>query len=292
MASLKEIRTRINSVANTRQVTSAMKLVSAAKLRKAQIATERMRPYAEKLNEILHHLSDSLDAAEDNIYALERKEERVLLIVVSSNRGLCGAFNSNVAKQAMELADTVYFRHKKKGKLDFVSIGKKAGDLLKMRGYNLVTRHDDLWDDLNFEKALQIAEQYMKDFRNKKYDRVQIIYNHFLNAAVQEVVNQQYLPIKVEEHEKDKYYSDYIFEPSKKEIIQDLIPRTLKIQFYKALLESNTSEHGARMTAMHKATDNATDLIRELRLTYNKERQNAITSEILDIVGGAEALRG
>ena len=294
MANLKEIRNRIQSVISTRQITSAMKMVSAAKLRKAQDAIIQMRPYASKLHEILLSLSASLEAGTENIYAQERDVSKVLLIIITSNRGLCGAFNSNVVKRTLQIIDDEYKTVKDKGNLDIMAIGKKGADLLRAKGTKPAFVHHDIFDQLKFENVLPLITEIMDYFISAKYNRIELIYNQFKNAATQELVREQFLPIKQEQKWEDRFETnlDFILEPSKMEIINELIPKSLKIQFFKALLDSYASEHGARMTAMHKATDNATDLIRDLQLTYNKARQSAITKEILEIVSGAEALKG
>lgn len=289
MANLKEIRSRITSVNSTRQITSAMKMVSAAKLKRAQDAVTQMRPYAEKLQGVLSNLSTSLDT-EEGVYSSERGVNDVLLVLITSNRGLCGGFNNQVIKQARVLLE------KNAGQnVHILALGKKAFDKFKndqnldkeVFGETPYSVHDDL----NFEESSEIAETIMKQYREKAYDKVWLVYNSFKNAAVQECITEQYLPIAPPDTEGNKAQSiDYIFEPGKEEIVSQLIPQSLKIQLFKALLDSTASEHGARMTAMHKATDNATELSKELKLTYNKARQAAITAEILEIVGGAEAL--
>jgi F-type H+-transporting ATPase subunit gamma len=291
MAGLKEIRTRIASVKTTRQVTSAMKMVSAAKLKKAQDAILQIRPYAEKLHHILTTLSASLENVEDSVYTQSREPEKVLLVLVSSNRGLCGGFNSNITKKAIEVATTTYNEQLRLGKLDFLCIGKQGQRQLKHRGFQVVADENELFSELTFENVARVAQEVMTAFEEKKYDRIEIVYNQFKNAAMQEQVSEQFLPVLMPEEEDNTNY-DFIYEPSKEHIIKELIPRSLKIQFYKALLDSHAAEHGARMTAMHQATDNATTLIGDLTLEYNKARQAAITGEILEIVGGAEALKG
>ncbi|MBN1598366.1 MAG: ATP synthase F1 subunit gamma [Bacteroidales bacterium] len=294
MASLKEIRTRITSVKSTRQITSAMKMVSAAKLRQAQDAIILMRPYASKLQEILVNLTASLDEEQDNVYGNVREVNKALLILISSNKGLCGGFNANVSKKAIELISTEYKELYDKDKIDIMAIGKKAADLLIGKGYKPTENQHDLLDNLAYNIVKSLAKRIMVSYKTGIYDEVKIIYNQFKNAAVQELVVEQYLPVvstAVEDEEQKDSCCNYILEPSKEQIIKDLIPKSLKIQLYKAFLDSVASEHGARMTAMHKATDNATDLIRELQLDYNRERQASITNEILEIVGGAEALK-
>lgn len=291
MANLKEIRNRITSVASTMQITSAMKMVSAAKLKRAQDAVSQMRPYANKLHEILTNLSSSLDASE-NIYSAEREVNNVLLVVVTSNRGLCGGFNNYVIKEALRLIREDY-----QGKnVSVLTVGKKATDAFKRTPYIIKASHlpkhmDDIWNDLSFENASPAAEKIMTAYTEKNIDKVVLIYNHFKNVATQVVTVEQMLPIQQKESDNTSSV-DYIFEPSKKEIVEELIPKSLKTQFYSALLDSHAGEHGARMTAMHKATDNAAELNKKLKLDYNKARQAAITNEILEIVGGAEALNG
>ncbi len=287
MANLKEIRTRIASVSSTQKVTSAMKLVSAAKLRKAQEAIIRMRPYANKLHAILSHIAGSLDNV-DNLFAQQRKPDKVLVIVIASNRGLCGAFNTNVIKTATTHIKEKYSKQDKKGDLEIITIGKKASDSLKEK---VVDSFDELYTDLCFDNAKFVAERMMQHFLDGKYDRIDIVYNEYKNAAVQILRTEQFLPIEPDPQVTSSLYQhNYYFEPSRQYIIDVIIPKTLKIQFYKALLDSFAAEHGARMTSMHKATENAKDLIKELKLNYNKARQATITAEILEIVGGANAL--
>ena len=283
MANLKEIRNRISSVSSTMQITSAMKMVSAAKLKKAQDAITAMRPYANKLTELLQSLSATLDADSGSKYATQRDVKNVLIVAITSNRGLCGAFNSNIIKQVQVLANTYSDKN-----VSFVAIGKKANDALSKR-FNVISNHSDVYDDLTFENVAQIAEMLMAKFVAGEFDKIEIVYNKFKNAATQEVMTEQFLPI-VPVASDANVNLDYIFEPSKVEIVEQLIPKSLKTQLYKGIRDSFASEHGARMTAMHKATDNATELRDQLKLTYNKARQAAITNEILEIVGGAEAL--
>ena len=282
MANLKEIRNRISSVSSTMQITSAMKMVSAAKLKKAQDAITAMRPYSNKLTEILQSLSSSIDS--DNKYAQKRKVKKVLIVSITSNRGLCGGFNSNIFKKSTELANSVY----NDTDVSFVAIGKKGNDFLQ-KSYNVESNQIDIFDNLNMESVSLIAESLMQMFVNEDFDKIDIVYNKFKNAATQVVVNEQFLPISDVEDDSNNNL-DYIFEPSKKEIIEELIPKSLKNQLFKAIRDSWASEHGARMTAMHKATDNATELRDQLKLAYNQARQAAITNEILEIVGVAEAL--
>jgi F-type H+-transporting ATPase subunit gamma len=296
MPNLKEVRNRIASVSSTQQITKAMKMVSAAKLRRAQDAIIQMRPYANKLQEILQNVSSTVDASEGGKYAVVREVKNVLVVVVTSNRGLCGAFNMNVIKRANYLARHEY----KHCKVSVLCIGKKANDFFKKTEYSIVgtdlpKRLHELYDSLTFDNVAPVADMVMKAFADAQFDKVEIIYNKFKNAAVQEVVTEQFLPVAPPQSSKNSQKQssiDYIFEPNKESIVRDLIPKSLKVQFYKTLLDSHASEHGARMTAMHKATDNAGTLIKELKLSYNKARQAAITNEILEIVGGAEALKG
>ena len=292
MANLKEIRNRITSVSSTMQITSAMKMVSAAKLKRAQDAITQMRPYAEKLKEILGNLSSSLDISE-NKYAEERPVKDVLIVAVTSNRGLCGGFNNNVIKRVKREIKEQY----SDVSVSVISVGKKAFDAFKnteynIRGSKLPKKMDELYNDLSFENVAPAAQKIMDAFTEKRIDKVVLVYNEFKNAATQLVQVEQFLPIQPNKIEGGTTNTDYLFEPSKVEIVKELIPKSLKIQFYKAILDSNAAEHGARMTAMHKATDNASDLRKELRLSYNKARQAAITNEILEIVAGAEALEG
>ena len=294
MANLKEVRNRITSVSSTQQITSAMKMVSAAKLRRAQDAIVQMRPYASKLKEILENLSASLNSSE-GIYSKQRDVKNVLLIVITSNRGLCGGFNANVIKATNRLAREEY----KNAKISVLCIGKKGADFFKKTEYGIVGADmphglNELFDSLTYTNVAPVAEKIMELFAAGQFDRMELIYNQFKNAAVQITTTEQYLPVQaqVPQDNKKKLSADYIFEPDKEYIVADLIPRALKTQLFKALLDSLASEHGARMTAMHKATDNAGALIKELKLMYNKARQAAITNEILEIVGGAEALAG
>lgn len=285
MANLKEIRNRISSVNSTKQITSAMKMVSAAKLKRAQDAITQMRPYAEKLTEILGNLSASLDTSE-NVYAQKRDVKKVLLIPISSNRGLCGAFNSNVFKASRELADEKYAN----AHVEVLALGKKAGELMQKREYRVKDINMGIFDTLTYEEAGAIANRLMAAYEKGEYDEIVLVYNSFKNAAAQVLKTETFLPIEINDDASST--ADYIFEPNKEQIVEQLIPQSLRTQLFKALLDSNASEHGARMTAMHKATDNASELVKELKLTYNKLRQASITNEILEIVGGAEALNG
>jgi len=293
MANLKEIRTRITSVKTTRQVTSAMKMVSAAKLKKAQDAIMQIRPYAGKLSELLSSLSSALENSENSTYTVQRIPEKVLIVLVSSNRGLCGGFNSYIAKKAISLAKTTYGKQLKAGTLDFLVVGKQGEKVLRSFHIQSVGDKNHLYDNLTFEPVSEVVESLLNDFSSGKYDRIELVYNKFINAASQELMSEQFLPVLPADKSKTKSGNlNYIYEPSLEYIVEVLIPRSLKIQFYKALLDSNAAEHGARMTAMHKATDNATDLINELTLTFNKARQAAITNAILEVTNGSEALSG
>jgi len=270
-----------------------MKMVSAAKLKKAQDAILQIRPYADKLHEILVSISSSLEKEENSEYTQSKDPKKVLIVLVSSNRGLCGGFNTNIAKKAVQHVRSDYSMQQKQGNVDFLCIGKQGERQVKLRDMNVIGNENELFDNLIFENASQIATSLMKDFVEKKYDRIDLVYNQFQNAAMQINTAERFLPVEVEQEEdKISNNTDYIFEPSQEYIVRELIPRSLKIQFYKALLDSHAAEHGARMTAMHQATDNATDLLKDLTLQYNKERQATITNEILEIVSGAEALRG
>ncbi|OYU85490.1 MAG: ATP synthase F1 subunit gamma [Flavobacterium sp. BFFFF2] len=284
MANLKEIRSRITSVQSTMQITSAMKMVSAAKLKKAQDAITAMRPYANKLTEILQNVSATLEGEVGGAYTAQRDIKKVLVVAITSNRGLCGAFNTNVIKQVKVVADSF-----PGVQVDVYAIGKKGNDVLK-KTQHTIANHSEVFDQLTFENVAIIAEDLMSQFTSGSYDSIVLVYNHFKNAATQVVLTEDFLPLKPVQG-GNATAADYLFEPSKEEIVETLIPKSLKTQLYKAIRDSFASEHGARMTAMHKATDNATDLRNQLKLTYNKARQAAITGEILEIVGGAEALK-
>jgi F-type H+-transporting ATPase subunit gamma len=286
MANLKEIRNRITSIGSTMKITKAMKMVSAAKLKKAQDAITAMRPYSNKLSELLQNLSATLDADSGGVYSKQRKVSKVLLVVVTSNRGLCGGFNSSITKATKNAIATTY----KDAEVELLTIGKKGNDLLS-KEYKVIDNQDSIYDSLTFDNVAVIAENLMQLFAQGTYDKIEIVYNSFKNAATQIVNVEQFLPIKPIEVGM-AISADYIFEPEKEEIVAALIPKSLKTQLFKAIRDSFASEHGARMTAMHKATDNANDLRNDLLLTYNKARQAAITNEILEIVGGAEALNG
>ena len=287
MANLKEIRNRIASVSSTMQITSAMKMVSAAKLKKAQDRITAMRPYATKLTELIQNLSANMGGVGENSYTTVRPEKNILVIAITSNRGLCGGFNANIIKETLRLGREDF----KAKKVDVLGIGKKGGDILS-KTQMMKSRHDSLFDDLNFEDTALVAVEVMEEYKKGIYDKVLLVYNRFKNAATQLITVEQFLPIVSEEISGEKTRGDYLYEPSQSAIVKELLPKSLKIQLFKALLDSLASEHGARMTAMHKATDNATELRDQLKLTYNKARQAAITNEILEIVGGAEALNG
>lgn len=288
MANLKELRNRITSVSSTMQITSAMKMVSAAKLKRAQDAITEMRPYAQKLEEILVNVSATLDSSE-GVYARKAENvQKVLLVAISSNRGLAGAFNANIMKAVI-----AQINNNPGVQYDLYAMGKKVFDLSSRRGLSMLGERNSIYDDLTFDNVSEVAEMLMELFREGKYDRIELVYNQFRNAAVQDVQVEQFLPVReVEGGDDSSAMADYIYEPSKEEILEDLIPKSLKTQLFKAMLDSHASEHGARMTAMHKATDNASELRKQLKLSYNKARQAAITNEILEIVGGAEALNG
>ncbi|MGV8993376.1 MAG: ATP synthase F1 subunit gamma [Flavobacterium sp.] len=286
MANLKEIRSRITSVSSTMQITSAMKMVSAAKLKRAQDAITAMRPYAEKLTQLLQSLSATLEEGAGGAFTTQREVQNVLVIAITSNRGLSGAFNSNVVKETRRMLDTKYAGKK----VDFITIGKKGHDVLS-KNNRVITNHNAVFDALTFENVAVIADELMLIFQEGRYDKIDLVYNQFKNAATQIIQVEQFLPLQPMASDVVVPSVDYIFEPSKEEIVLTLIPKMLKMQLYKALRDSFAAEHGARMTAMHKATDNATELRDQLKLTYNKARQAAITNEILEIVGGAEALK-
>jgi F-type H+-transporting ATPase subunit gamma len=285
MANLKEIRNRIASVSSTMQITSAMKMVSAAKLKKAQDAITAMRPYSDKLTELIQNLSSSIDGDTQNPYTEQRPVQNVLVLVITSNRGLCGGFNSNIVKAVSKNISTVYANKK----VSLITLGKKGNDILQ-KSSEIETNNNEIFDELTFSNASAIADSFMADFTSKKYDKIEVVYNRFKNAATQIVTTETLLPIVSEQDDQNTAGADYIFEPTQENIVQELLPKSIKMQLFKALRDSFASEHGARMTAMHKATDNATELRDQLKLSYNQARQAAITNEILEIVGGAEAL--
>ena len=285
MANLKEIRGRITSISSTMQITSAMKMVSAAKLKKAQDAIVMLRPYSEKLQEIIQNVNASSDADQVSVYAQKREVKKVLYIAVTSNRGLAGAFNSSIVKEL-----NIQFQNNSQHDIEVLTIGKKAYDAVR-RSRKVYSNDSAIFENLNFDSVANVTEGVMKSFREGAFDEVYVIYNKFVNAATQEVTTEQLLPISMPDNQEAPVETDYIFEPNRAEILDNLIPKSIKTQLFKAVLDSVASEHGARMTAMHKATDNAQELKNDLVIFYNKARQAAITNEILEIVSGAEALK-
>ncbi len=297
MAGLKEVRVRIASVESTKQITNAMKMVAASKLRKAQNAIVKLRPYEAKMQEILHHIQSKLQDLPLADYAQKRDIGKALIIVITSNKGLCGNFNASVIKETVSIINNKYALQNKNGNLDIITIGRKGTEFFKKRKYNVIREHDNIFLKPTYENNEAIIKPVMDDFISGKYNAVDIIYNKFKNASIQILSNEKFLPVDTDSFnkthtQKSKSDVDYLYEPDKLEIVSKLIPKILKLRFHRAILDSNAAEHGARMTAMHKATDNATELIKSLRLYYNKVRQATITKEILEIVGGAEALKG
>lgn len=295
MPNLKEVRLRIESVKSTQQITSAMKMVAASKLRRAQQAIVALRPYAVKMTGILQNLQQNLGEQAENPFITPKPVKKVLLVVLASNRGLCGAFNSNVIKAVKGLLETRFASYYEQGNLGILSAGKHATDFFIRRGYPVIERHDELFEKMSFGKIAPLAAKLMDLYVKGEYDQIVMVYNQFKNAAVQSLVIEQLLPLPVPgslNSNFDKLHADYIFEPGKKEILDEIIPKALTLQVYKAFIDSFASEQGARMTAMHQATDNAGELIKQLKLSYNKARQSAITNEIIEIVGGAEAQKG
>ena len=284
MSGLKEIRNRISSVSSTMQITNAMKMVSAAKLKKAQDSITATLPYSNKLSELVKNISASIDSVDSNPLFVAREVKRPLIVVITSNKGLCGGFNSNIIKEVYNIS-TEYGSNKP----DLLTIGKKGDDILKKK-FNVISSHNDLFDEFSYLKVKSIAIKIMQFYTDEKYDEVILVYNHFKNAATQIITKEQFLPISENNDDNVSTSGDYIFEPNREKILEELIPKTLSIQLFKSISDSIAGEHGARMTAMHKATDNASELRDQLKLTYNKARQTAITNEILEIVGGAEAL--
>ena len=290
MGNLKEIRNRISSVNSTQKITSAMKLVSAAKLRRAQTSIINLRPYANKLNEILGNLSDTLEESGDIPLFENREPEKVIMVVITSNRGLCGSFNSNVIKEVHRVIHEKYRSNVMNGTLKFICIGKKGYEQIA-KHYDVIYYNESLLETPAFTELAVVAENLILDFTEKKVDRVEIVYNEFVNPATQRVTASQYLPVKnLNPAENQKVKTDYLFEPSKNELLEELIPKILKTQMYKSLIDSIASEHGARMTSMAKATDNANEMLKELKLKYNNARQSSITNELLEIISGANAL--
>lgn len=296
MPSLKEVRIRIESINSTQQITSAMKLVAASKLRRTQNAVQALAPYAAKLREILGNLSSSIENTEEAVYSTERPVHKVLILVLTSNRGLCGPFNSNVIKAVRNYVDEHYRELSRNGNLDLFTLGKKGSDFFRKNKFNVVNANNEIFDKLTFANTSSIADDLMAAFASRNYDKIIIIYNHFKNAGQQVLTVDQFLPIvsitPPAGGKESRQLADYIFQPEKEVLVKELIPKMLKIQLYKTILDSFAAEHGARMTAMAQATENATDLLKQLRLSYNKARQSAITKELLEIVSGAEALKG
>ena len=294
MSNLKEIRTRISSVQSTKKITSAMKMVAAAKLKKAQDAVINLRPYANKLQNLLIDIAQSIEhgSVSSPFMRPPRKEGgNVLLVVISSNKGLCGAFNSNIIKKATEVIQKKYSRKNRKGELFIFTLGKKATEHFESSPYKMYGSDDEVLEKSEYNEILPVIKKLMDSYEKEEFDKIEIVYNKFKNAAVQILTVEKFLPLDLKLNEqREMNHHNYIFEPDKQSIVRELIPKSLRIQFYEAILESLAAEHGARMTAMHKATDNATDLIKELRLKYNKARQSAITTEISEVVSGAEAL--
>jgi len=296
MAGLKEVRIRIASVESTKQITNAMKMVSASKLRKAQNAIVKLRPYEAKMQDILHHIQSKVEDIPQADFSTKREVKKALIIIVTSNKGLCGNFNSTIIKEALVSINTNYKAIFDSGNLDLITIGRKATEFFRKRKFNVIADYDNIFNALNYENTEPIAAMLMESFLKKEYDVIDLIYNRFKNASTQVLSNEKFLPVTPDEvkdtKKKSKAGVDYIYEPDKIEIINELVPKILKLRFHRALLDSNAAEHGARMTAMHKATDNATELIKSLKLNYNKVRQATITKEITEIVSGAEALNG
>ena len=284
MSGLKEIRNRISSVSSTMQITNAMKMVSAAKLKKAQDSITATLPYSNKLSDLVKNISASIDSVDSNPLFVKREVKSALVIVITSNKGLCGGFNSNIIKEVYNISSQYGTKRP-----DLLTIGKKGNDILKKK-FNVISSHNDLYDDFSYSNVRLIANDIMGLYNEEKYDEVILVYNHFKNAATQIITKEQFLPIAENSDEDLSIQGDYIFEPNREKILNELIPKTLSIQLFKSISDSIAGEHGARMTAMHKATDNASELRDQLKLTYNKARQTAITNEILEIVGGAEAL--
>lgn len=290
MASLKEVKNRITSVVSTQQITKAMKMVAAAKLRRSQERVQTMRPYAQKLSALLQNICASAEDVQ-SVFSKVREENKILLVVISSDRGLCGSFNSTVIKYAVRLTNEKFAAQHKAGNVTVLPIGKKAFEFFGKRKFNIIDSHYDIFHDLTFEKTSAIGDMLMEKFKSGEFDRVEIIYNEFKNVATQILRHEKFLPIQIPAGAEKKEMVNYTYQPNQESIVEGMIPKSLKTQLYKALLDSNASENGARMTAMDKATDNAGELLKDLRLTYNRTRQAAITKEILEIVAGAEALK-
>lgn len=294
MASLKEVRTRIESVNSTKQITSAMKMVAASKLRKSQNAILALRPFANKFSEIMRNISQDIDISKGNVYTEIREINRVLIIPLTSNKGLCGVFNANIIRDTIALIHEEYQIQLDNNQLDILCIGSKVEETLKYKKYPVIGNENALLDDLSYDNCVPFAERLMSLFTEKKYDRIVFVYNQFKNASTQILVHEQFLPIQIDinGNNEDSYGVEYIFQPNKEDIYNEMIPKSLKMQVYKILLDSFTSEQGARMVSMTQATDNATELLKELNLTYNKARQSAITNELVEIVSGADAQNG
>lgn len=297
MANLKEVRTRIESVNSTMQITSAMKMVSASKLRKFQNAITTLRPYADNLNKLMHDVSSDMDTSAKSVFAEMRQSGKILVIPVTSNKGLCGVFNAIVIKETERLIKEDFKQQLEEGNVDVLCIGNKADEMMKARKYHVIGNESNLLDNLTYDNVVPFAERLMNDFKEHKYDRIIFVYNQFKNAGTQILVHEQFLPIAVENENDDEKEmkteeADYIFQPNREDILNELIPKSLKLQVYKIILDSFTSEQGARMVSMTKATDNAMELLKELNITYNKTRQSSITNEIVEIVSGANALNG
>lgn len=297
MANLKEVRTRIESVNSTMQITSAMKMVSASKLRKFQNAITALRPYADNLNKLMHDVSSDMDTSAESVFAEMRQSGKILVIPVTSNKGLCGVFNAIVIKETEKLIKEDFKQQLEEGNVDVLCIGNKADEMMKARKYHVIGNESNLLDNLTYDNVVPFAERLMNDFKERKYDRIIFVYNQFKNAGTQILVHEQFLPIAVENENDDEKEMkteevDYIFQPNREDILNELIPKSLKLQVYKIILDSFTSEQGARMVSMTKATDNAMELLKELNITYNKTRQSSITNEIVEIVSGANALNG
>ncbi len=295
MASLKEIKNRISSIASTKQITSAMKLVAAAKLKRGQDKIIQIRPYVNKFNEILKEVSSSVDKKHASVYSELREEKKILIVLIASNRGLCGAFNSNICKTALQYVEKNYSAQLKKNNVSFFCISKKANDFISKHKLPIIKNDDTILDDVIFNNTTVLADYLMNSFVNKEFDKIDIIYNSFKNAAVYNQITETFLPVAVDNTDnstqKTLTKTEYILEPSVEKIIDEMIPKSLKIQLYKIILDSFVAEQGARMTAMHQATDNASELIKNLTLQYNKARQTAITNELIEITSGADALK-
>jgi F-type H+-transporting ATPase subunit gamma len=292
MPNLKEVKNRISSVISTQQITKAMKMVAAAKLRRSQDRIIQMRPFAHKLNFLLGNLSSAQSDEQKAWYNDVREENKILIIVVSSDRGLCGSFNSNVLKATSKLIQEEYHTQFEKGNLTVLPLGKKAFEFFGRKKVKMISEYSTVFTNLNFDTAREISSRVMRLFEAKEFDKVVIVYNEFKNVATQILRKETYLPVLPAEAIDEPVSTDYIYQPNRADIVDGLVPKSLNVKLFKALLESNAAENGARMTAMDKATENAGELLKDLRLSYNRTRQAAITKEILEIVAGAEALKG